>query len=533
MPHNKKPAVLVAIVLSALIVLPILVLIVSRADGTAPQSPVQQAPSIVERVDSSVDFDLRQLADKAEALLSGDLAAALRQGDVSLDFAAAVERDAESARRALSAGKLDRARDRYTAVVQAVETQLAALSLAEDARSLNDTTYAELQRLEYLKSGYENTYREAVETYNQALRDLAASKFGDSVNGFERSGAILRDLEGRALQQVGSMLEAANAALDNYNLSAARSAYEQVLQLDPGNADAAEGLAMLRGLEGLAEAMQVVDALAADGEFEAALSQLDALLAQHASNPFLLKQRQALAARILERDFNAALEAAAKAEASSDLPAAIAALERAIGIRPSPELSARVQQLQAHVKAARVEALLATGYDALRAGSYEAARTAYQEAQALAPASTEARTGLEKASSLYLANIRYRQSVTTAAKYLKQGRFPLAAKFFNEAMGSRPSQVPPSQLAEESRIRRELAAQSGEVAITIASDKRTYVSLIGVFPPDRFKEKELKLFPDVYKLKGTRKGYQDVEFELKVDARQQSPSLEVICTEKQ
>ncbi|HBM85370.1 MAG TPA: hypothetical protein DD423_01010 [Opitutae bacterium] len=176
--------------------------------------------------------------------------------------------------------------------------------------------------------------------------------------------------------------------------------------------------------------------------------------------------------------------------------------------------------------------MLATGYDALRAGSYEAARASYKEAVALAPASKEARTGLEKASSLYLANIRYSQSVTSAAKYLEAGRFPLAAKFFNEAMSSRPSHVPPSQLAGESRIRSELAVQSREVAIAIESDKRTYVSLIGVFPPDRFKEKDLNLFPDVYKLKGTRKGYKDVEIELKIDARQKSHTFEVICTEK-
>ena len=532
MTHNKKPAILVAIVLSALIVLPILVLMVFRADGTAPEITTQDAQPASERVDSTVDFELRQLADKAEALLSGDLATALRKGDVSLDFMAAVNRDAEKARRALSAGKLEQARESYAAVVQAVETQLAALSLAETARSLNDATYAELKRLEYLKAGFENTYREAVETYNQGLRDLNASSFEDSVNGFKMAGAILGDLEGRALQQVGSMLEAANAGLENYNLVVARSAYEQVLQMDPANGAATEGLVMVAALEGISEEVIGIKKLETDGEFEAALVRLNALLAQNSNNPFLLNQRQALEARILQRDFKAALEIAEKAEAAGDLNAAIAALKSAIALRPSAELTERLKQLQAQLKAARLETLLATGYDALRAGSYEAARTSYKEAAALAPASKEARTGLEKASSLYLANIRYSQSVSTAAKYLKAGRFPLAAKFFNEAMSSRPSNVPPSQLAEEARIRSELAVQSREAAITIESDKRTYVSLIGVFPPDRFKEKDLNLFPDVYKLKGTRKGYKDVEIELKIDARQKSHTFEVICTEK-
>ena len=532
MTNNKKPVVLVAIVLSALIVLPILVLMVSRIGGEAPEIAAENTTPPRERVESTVDFELRQLADKAEKILSGDLAAALRKGDVSLDFMAALNRDAEKARSALSSGKLDKAKKYYTGVVQAAETQLAALSLAEAAHSLNDSTYAELKRLEYLKAAFENTYREAVETYNQALRNLNAASFQESVDGFEMAGAILGDLEGRALQQIGGMLEAAHAALENYDLSAARSAYEKVLQVDPANGGATEGLVMVSALEGISEEVKAIKALEADGQLEAALVQLDGLLARNANNPFLLNQRKAIEARILERDFKVALETAVAAEAAGDLNAAIAALEAAMALRASPELAERLEKLKVQAKAARLETLLATGYDALKAGSYDAARTLYKEAVALAPESKEARTGLEKASSLYLANIRYSQNVSTAAKYLKEGRFPIAARFFNDAMTSRPSNVPPSQLAEESRIRSELAAQSQEVAISIESDKRTYVSLIGVFPPDRFKGKDLNLFPDVYKLKGTRKGYKDVEIELKVDARNKNNTFQVICTEK-
>jgi hypothetical protein len=56
--------------------------------------------------------------------------------------------------------------------------------------------------------------------------------------------------------------------------------------------------------------------------------------------------------------------------------------------------------------------------------------------------------------------------------------------------------------------------------------------MIGVFAPERFKEKDQKLYPDVYKLKGSRKGYRSIEIEIKVDTRS-SKEIEVICTEKQ
>jgi tetratricopeptide (TPR) repeat protein len=531
MTHNKKPVIIVAIVLSTLIVLPVIIWMLSKSSEPALAGSANSAHSKANN-GAVVDFDLRQLADKVEKMLSVDLANALRKGDVSLDFIANLNREAEKGRSSLAGGKLDKAEKYYLNVLSAAETQLSALELAEKARALNDSTYAELKRLEYLQAGFENTYREAVETYNQALRSLNAFSFDESVNGFEMTGAILGDLEGRAIQQIGGILESANKALEEYDLTTARAAYEEVLRMDPDNGNASDGLIMVRALEGISEEVKAIRAFEAEGELQQALQQLDALLAQNPNNPFLRNQRQSIEARILDRDYKAFLAVADSAQAAGELDAAIAALESASALRPGAELSERLQQMKAEQKTARLETLLSTGYEALKIGRYDEARKLYKDAVDLAPDSKEARTGLEKASSLYLANIRYSQNVSTAAKYLKEGRYPLAAKFFNSAMSSRPSNVPVTQIKEETRIRNELKLQGEEVPIMVESDKRTYVSLIGVFAPDRFDDKDLKLFPDVYKLKGTRKGYMDVEIELKVDARQKNQTVEVICTEK-
>ncbi|MFQ3226509.1 MAG: tetratricopeptide (TPR) repeat protein [Lentimonas sp.] len=531
MTNNKKPVILVAIVLIALMIIPVIVLMMSRDDDPSPENRAETPLPAGSSTAAHVDYDLRQLAERAEKLLSDDLAVALRKGDVSLDFIAALNKDAEKARDALGDGKLEKAETYFRSVVETAEAQLGALTLAETARALNESTYAELKSLEYLKSAFENTYREAVETYNQGLRDLNAGQYQESISGFEMTGAILGDLEGRSIQQVGGMLEAANTALAELDLAGARSAFEQVLQIDSGNIAAGDGLAMVNALEGISTEVEAIQALEAAGELDTALGQLDALLSLHPNNPFLLNELKVIEAQVLEREFNAALERAAAAEAGGDLLAAVAEMEAANAMRPSSELSARLEALKGKSKAARLEVLLETSYNALQAGRYDAARKLYKQAVALDPESKEARTGLEKASSLYLANIRYSQNMESAAKYLKTGRFPLSAKFFNDAMRSRPSTVPLSQIQEESRIRTELAVQSQEVSVHIVSDKKTYVSMIGVFAPERMKEKDLKLYPDVYKYKGTRKGYRTIEIEFKVDARN-PVELEVICTDK-
>ena len=532
MTRNKKPAVIVAVVLAAFIIVPLLLLLVTRSGDSGGVDLTGGDSARVNSVGETADFDLRQLEEKAKKLLEEDLAEALREGDVSLDFMSALKRDAEKGAESIRRGKLEQAAEQYTAVVQTAEAQLAALALADKARALSDSTYAELQRLEYLKAAYENTYREAVEAYDAGLRDLNAGQYQESVDAFEMSEAILGDLEARVIQQTASLLEAGDAALAAYQLDAARIAYRKVLALDAANAAAKEGVDTITALEGIAEEVKAIRALEAEGKLDAALEELERLAEKHPDNPFIRKQRASIQARLVERDFQKLLATSVEAEAAGDFGAAVAALESALQLKSSADQEARLAELKEKHKGARLEILLADGYDALRAGRFEAARDAYKEAVALAPESKEARTGLEKASSLYLANIRYSQNIAAAAKLIKEGRYPLAAKMFNDAMASRPSNVPPSRLAEEARIRAILEAQSEEVPVTIVSDKRTYVSIIGVLPPDRFKEKELQLFPDVYKVRGTRPGYEAVEIELNVDASRPNPSITVECTEK-
>lgn len=533
MSQNKKPVVIVAIALGALIVLPLVILMISRAgDGPRP-SANGETPVSVSRGDGEVaDFDLRKLADRVHGLLGNEMADALRKGDITLDLMADLNRDAEKGRAAMSSGKMERAEKYYRKALVVAEAQLEALGLADKARELNDSTYAELKRLEFLEGAFENTYREAVETYNAALRSLNAGDFQSSVDDYEMTSAILGDLEARSMQQVASMLESANAGLEAYDLATAKSGFQEVLRIDSANTEATGGLAMVQALEGIADEVKAIKALEDAGEFEEALKQLDQLAADQPTNPFLRNQRKAIEAKITERDYQALLAEVTAAVAIEDYAAAIMALEKAIALKSTPEQVQRLAELEAEYKAMRLEELLSAGYSALKAGSNGSAREIYKEAIAIDPNSKEARNGLEKASSLYLAGIRYTQHISNTKKYMKEGRYPLAAKFFNDAMASRPSNVSSVEQDEEAQLRSKLEAQAKEVTVTIESDKRTYVSLIGVLPPDKFKETDLKLYPDVYTIKGTRSGYETVEITLKVDATKPNPTITVECTDK-
>ena len=532
MSRNKKPVVYVAIALAALILLPILLILISKVGGGGSSQPLEPAAGEVGAA-AVANYDLRQLAEKAESLLNQDLAAATRKGDVSLDYVLDLKRDYDKAEDALAAGKSEKAAKLYADVVQNAELTLAGITLAEQARQMNDATYAQLNQLNYLEAAFAESYAEAVASYNDGLNQLNTGNWKESIAAFEMTNALLGDLEARSLQQIQTMLEKAALALNDYELEDAREAYTEVLGIDANNAPARYGLAMVDALEGIADEVKALEALEQAGKLEDALAMVDELIAANPNNAFLQNKQADLQQQIIERDFNAYVARAGAAEGEGNYKAAIDALEAALKLKSDAEQAARLADLKEKYKAARLETLLSTGFNALKAGRYQEARDIYKEATVLVPESKEARTGYEKASSLHLANIRYTQNLDTADKYVGEGRYPLAAKFFNKAMAARPSNVTSAQQSDEGRIRTKLDLEGKQVAVTIVSDKKTFVSIIGVFPPEKLKSKELSLFPDVYKVKGTRTGYRTVEREIRIDTQKAGQEIEIKCTEKQ
>lgn len=119
MTRNKKPVLIVAIVLVALIIVPLLLLVLTRSGGIGAVDLTSSDLAKIHTSAGTADFELRQLAEKVEKLLEEELAEALRKGELSLDLMSALKRDATKGEEALQRGKLDRAAAYYTGVVQA------------------------------------------------------------------------------------------------------------------------------------------------------------------------------------------------------------------------------------------------------------------------------------------------------------------------------------------------------------------------------------------------------------------------------
>ena len=175
-----------------------------------------------------------------------------------------------------------KAKERFEGFIKLVESRLEVVGLANRARDLKNSTYTEMQRLGDLQTVFENTFSEAVATYDSASAKLEARELNESIEGFELVQAILGDLEARAIQRAATLLEKADVALARFDHETAEEAYEAVLEIDPENMEAASGLEMAQALEGIADEIREIQKLEDAGEYADALARLD-LLAE--SNP--------------------------------------------------------------------------------------------------------------------------------------------------------------------------------------------------------------------------------------------------------
>jgi tetratricopeptide (TPR) repeat protein len=528
MKSSKVPVIVLALVLLALIAVPLVIFFAPVGNGgrdAVPGAPYPHAGPVAQS-----DRDFANLLSQAEALVEERMRAALRAEQLGFDRYQRYRTDLDRARDLYQRGRNEAARERLQRLVEEGEAEIAAIEAREQALSDAESLAARLQENSHLEAHFQNGYREARSLFAQGQSALQRADYVSAKQSFEATAERLDALEEAAEAQAESWLQAARDALADGQVGRAREAYEQALSFVPKHADALAGLAEVESLVTVEAELVAINKLEQAGELDAALAQLETLLQAMPENSLLQARQEALREAILKREHAAALQVAAAAAETGDLDAQIAALERALDLIADP---ATLEQLRAAVAKRdqlRLETLLSDAFDALRGADYANARDLYREALALKSDSTEAKEGLERSARLLIAEVEFRENLTSAQRLANEGRYPMAASFFNRAMATRPANLPETDT--ERTLRTTLERQSKQVAVTLRSDNQTHVSIVGVLPPERFRSKELKLYPDVYRIRGTRRGQPDVEMELRVSVDQEPVSLTVIADGK-
>lgn len=522
MKSSKGPVIVLAVVLLALIAVPLFLFFAPVGNGGRDPLPI-----VPGALPSTQEGDLAELLNRATHLVEDRMSAAVRNQRLALDRLQRYRGDLDRVRDAVSRGRTTQARERLERLLAEGEAEMAAIEARDEALALSESLTTRIANNRHLAAHYEQSFSDIQERFEQGKAALRQADYATALEQFESVAERLDALRETATAQANSWLADAEQALREGRIQRAKEAFEKVLSLIPEQADANAGLADLEALAAMESELSRIQQMQQAGELDAALAALAPLLEQAPDNPTLRARQKALQDSILDRDHSAALTDAEAAAAAGDLDGQIAALERALDLKAD---NATLQLLRDAVAARdkqRLESILSDAFTALRAAQYSEARDLYRQALELDSNSAEAKEGLERAARLLIAEIEFRENLASAQRMANEGRFPMAASFFNRAMATRPANLPETDA--ERHLRTTLERESKQVTVTIRSDNQTHVSIVGVMRPEQFRSRELTLYPDVYRIRGTRRGQPDVEKELRVSVEQGAVTVTVIA----
>ncbi len=330
---------------------------------------------------------------------------------------------------------------------------------------------------------------------------------------------------------VSGLLDAGRQALTDGDSSAARTAFERVLEMQPDNADATAGLARAATLDRVLALIGEAEGYLQLGERNKAAAAWREALALDAEAP-----GAAAALARIERDdradaFRAAMSEGFGALGEQRFGAARTAFSRAQKLDPSrAEAAAALQQLANAETSFHVERALDKAGKAEREESWDTALAAYDEAlkhdARLSPAvagkrRAEQRQRLDAQLVAYLA----RPERLGSEAVHDEARQVLAQARALNASGARIT-------GQVDALARALELARTPLEITLSSDGATAVTVYRVGELGRFEQRALTLLPGAYTAVGKRDGYRDVRVEFSVAHGRPATAVDVRCVDK-
>jgi tetratricopeptide (TPR) repeat protein len=407
--------------------------------------------------------------------------------------------------------------------------------LAEAKRAFEELRPSVGQRLDALERRAAGQW--AGEVFARGKRALAEA---DAAFGRREHVAALATLrvatedfaaaEREAAGQLRAALAAGSAALERGDATAARSAFERALAIEPGNAAARRGVERAGTLTEvrrvLAEAAQLEEqgqAAAAAAAYRKAL-QLDRD-AQAA--------RQALArldAQATGGAFAAAMSQALASLASRDFAAARAAFERAGRLRPgAPEVAEGLAQVERGLADQSIGAHLEAAQQAERTERWAEALAEYRKALEVDRNLLAARQGVERAEPRAMLDAELAAVIERPERLFSLEVRGAARATLQQARAvPAPGPVLARQIATVERL---VASAETPLRVALASDNLTEVTINRIGRLGAFDRKDVELLPGRYTVVGVRAGFRDVRRELTLVPGREAPTLVIRCEE--
>ena len=373
-------------------------------------------------------------------------------------------------------------------------------------------------------------FRDARALFDTGRKAYDSVQFETASDAWARATAMLESLEGRRRELLQAALERGTEALGAGRRAAAETEFGAALVLEPGNAVAEKGLGRAENIERVYELYSQGLRLEEDGELQQARERFRevAMLDPEFEGPEEAIARVDTA--IVNRRYTTAMSEGYAALSDGRFDSAIAAFERAAGIRPQASepaegiARAREEKRIAAIANARLEAETLE-----RREEWREAASVYRSILADDASVAFAQSGSRRASARADLDARLQGFLDNPQRMFSEQVQAAARDALAEAAAvSEPGPRLRRQMATTEKI---LADAIRPVRVTLESDNLTEIVLYKVGRLGTFDRFQLELRPGTYTVVGTRKGFRDVRQQFTVRPGESAGPFMVRCEE--
>jgi tetratricopeptide (TPR) repeat protein len=483
--------------------------------------------------DASATFVTQAKAEQAHEMVSKSLLEIRRMPQdhpVQLDQMIFIEKSFREAEALLEGHEWAAAYAAFDSVGRDIDAYGKNAKAKGEAKAAYDTVLVRVKDLELARSLAPGALENALAVAGTGRKLLEDGNFTGAKQIFDGALAELKKAEQALTTYVRENLVNGQKALTKGEKEEAKKAFQAALEKAPGNEDAIRGLKRAENIDRVYALLQQGQDLEKQAKYADAAESYQKAFAL--DNMSALAQEGAARAARLEKEtkFAAAQSAADAAAARHDWTKAIAEYESALKVYPQKtEVQAALKSAKESAHKDAVQKALDKGYAYENQHQWKEARDAYSETLQLEPNQPDAREGYIRAGNVIRALLEYERLIDAAEQLANKAEFQAAYRRFNDAMNSKPTYLEASDRVLQ--LRALLVQQTQAVEVTFKSDGKTWVSVGAYRAPSQFETATFKIFPGDYQVKGSRRGYRDVNLTLQVRNGTPPPPVVVECTE--
>ena len=365
----------------------------------------------------------------------------------------------------------------------------------------------------------------------EAIKAFAETRYGQALNHLDNLFEKVTELQLLQNQNFESALGNARQAFEANQTAQAQSAINDALRYLPESPEALSLKERISTMEAVATLVKQADVARIENNISAEINLLGQAIELDPYRNALIERYKTLIAKQRQQKLDSLLQQTSQALDDKNIKTAQTSLRQIKQIDANhPSLSlltARLRQIQTELS---YQSLIKKAKTSADTDDWQSAENHYRQALAIYPNNKDTEDNLQRAMQINQYTGIIKQALAKPERLADEQIAAAMKKIAEDSIISAAYSAKLKQLVGQ--LNDAIAEMSKPVSVTVYSDEKTYVSVLGIGVIGKVREYTLKagLKPGRYRFKGERKGYQDKLVEIDIKPNQPA-TVRVICDE--